>query len=342
MPRRATFPAFMLCLVVLLGGCSIRTAGSPRGEVSLKATFDDVQTLVEGHGVQMADVRIGTVTEVRLVGYRAEVTMSIADEHRIPVGTTAEVAKTSLLGENFIRLTIPEGADLSTGPFMRDGAAFTSTGVQPDFEQVVDKAGAVIEALAAHDVSGVVDAYTEAFADKGAVLNKMIEQSATLVDLFADQRTELTRAIDDFARLGRSLAENKDGYADLPARLETASRALAKDRQKIIRSVDRLAGLAEATNDTVLGERTDALLEMLEQLDPVLASLGGSRSRITRLIDQLLAFEQKFPRAVHDGQLLMSATLRVVMPVADGVPPVRAAVPPGWRTGRPQRDGDTE
>ncbi|GAA3203093.1 MCE family protein [Actinocorallia longicatena] len=319
----------LVLLVLALSGCSLRTAGAPMGKVRLTATFDDVQTLVEGHGVQMADVRVGTVTKVELVGYRARVTLSISDRYRVPEGTTAEVAKTSLLGENYVKLTIPQDTDLERGPFMASGASFASTSVQPDFEQVVDKAGAVITALASHDMGGVVDAYTEAFADKGAKLNKMIKDSASLVKVFADQRAALTAAIDDFARLGRDLAKNHEVYADLPGKIQRTTSALAADRQKMVDTVRKLTRLAEVTNDTVLGANTARLDTMLRRIDPVLASLGGSRASLTRLIDQLLMFEERFPRAVYDGQILISATLRVIMPGGSGRPPAAGAVPPG-------------
>ena len=101
-PRWARLAAVGLTVALAAGGCSLRTAGSPKGDLGLTATFDDVHNLVVGHSVKLADVTIGTVTHVRLDGYRAEVTMSIEDGHPLPVGTTAVLAKTSLLGEQYI------------------------------------------------------------------------------------------------------------------------------------------------------------------------------------------------------------------------------------------------
>jgi phospholipid/cholesterol/gamma-HCH transport system substrate-binding protein len=71
----------VLALAAALSGCSYQTVGSPQGGATLTADFTDIQNLVVGHAVQIANVRVGTITSVKVVGsranYRARVTMSI-------------------------------------------------------------------------------------------------------------------------------------------------------------------------------------------------------------------------------------------------------------------------
>ncbi|WP_449065948.1 MlaD family protein [Planomonospora algeriensis] len=112
-------PARALALALVLAtsaACSLQTLGAPSGELTLTAVFDDVQSLVAGHSVQVADVRIGSVTDIRLEGYRARVTLSVEDGHRVPEGTSAVVAKTSILGENYVELRLPEAPGPRTWP----------------------------------------------------------------------------------------------------------------------------------------------------------------------------------------------------------------------------------
>ena len=55
----------VVALVALVGtSCSLRTAGSPRGDLELTAEFDDVADLVVGHSVQISDVTVGTITGI--------------------------------------------------------------------------------------------------------------------------------------------------------------------------------------------------------------------------------------------------------------------------------------
>jgi phospholipid/cholesterol/gamma-HCH transport system substrate-binding protein len=119
---------------LLASGCSLNLLGAPTGHLTLTARFDDVSDLGAGHTVQVANVRVGSVTRVVLDGYRAKVTMSITDGHPIPVGTTATVRRTSLLGEPFIELAFPAGVDARTARHLADGAELTATGTDPSVE----------------------------------------------------------------------------------------------------------------------------------------------------------------------------------------------------------------
>ncbi len=226
--RGVVVVALSLMLAVCSGcsGYSVRTAGAPKGHLTLTATFDDAQNLVTGHSVQLSDVKVGTVTGVRLVRYRAKVTMSIEDGARIPRGTSAQIAVTSLLGENFVRLIPPPGADLARGPFLANGAEITHTGEQPQFEQVVDRAGPLIEAVAKGDAATIVDAGATALNGTGPRLNAALAKSGALVELFGRQRQELGVAVDRLAALGRSLAGGRDTLAAAPGELARTTRLL--------------------------------------------------------------------------------------------------------------------
>ncbi|MBC6466033.1 MCE family protein [Actinomadura alba] len=331
-------PTVLTLVLALLCGCSIRTAGAPRGRLTLTATFDDVQNLVTGHSVQLADVKVGTVTGVRLEGHRAKVTMSVKDGVRIPQGTSAEIAVTSLLGENFVRLTLPPGGDLSKGPFLADGAKITKTRVQPSFEQVVGQAGPIISALANNDLATVVDAGATAFGGKGDRLNAMVGTSSRLLALFAGQRQELGVAVDRFARLGRELAKGEDEFAQAPEQLEKTTWALKQNKDKALRTIRELTRLARLMNDKVLEGRVVRLRTMLRRLDPVLKTLGDNRARLTALLEQVVNFEAKVPRAVYDGQLLLYPLLRLVLPNGSTIP--GGGSPGTGATGGTGRTGD--
>lgn len=301
-----------------VSGCSYKTAGAPKGGLTLTATFDDAQGLVAGHSVKMSDITIGTVTKVELAGYRAKATLAIEDDVRIPRGTRAEIKVTSLLGENYVDLQMPPGASMDRGPFLATGAAITDTSVQPAFEQVVGQAGPLVQALAGNDVATVVNAGATALDGNGQKLNKTIAQVNALLGMFAEQRRELGESVDRFARLGRSLARGSDALNETPAQLERTTRLLNKDKYKIIEMVDKLTKTAHELNDKVLEGRIQRFRSLLRDLDPVLQQLGGNRRRLTALVDGLVQFTDKLPRATYDGQLLLYPLLRIVWP--DGTP----------------------
>ncbi|MFG2091701.1 MCE family protein [Spirillospora sp. NPDC048824] len=305
-------------VALAVSGCSYQTAGAPKGDLTLTATFSDVQQLVAGHSVKMSDITVGTVTKVELDGYRTKVTLSIEDDIKIPEGTGAEIKVTSLLGENYVELQMPPGTSMNRGPFLADGAAIAQTSVQPSFEQVVGQAGPLIEALAGDDVATVVNAGATALDGNGEKLNKTIAQAGSLLKMFTQQRHELGESIDRFARLGESLAKGGDALDQAPVELERTTRLLDDNKEEIIKAVDRLTHLARELNDKVLERRIGRFRALLSDLDPVLRDLGNNRKRLTELVNGLETFSRKLPLASYDGQLLLYPILRFVWP--DGSP----------------------
>jgi virulence factor Mce-like protein len=320
MGRRVRSTVLLLVAVVSLAvsGCSYKTAGAPKGDLTLTATFDDAQGLVAGHSVKMSDITIGTVTKVELSGYKAKATLSIKDDVKIPQGTRAEIKVTSLLGENYVDLQMPPGASMNRGPFLAKGAAITDTSVQPAFEQVVGQAGPLIQALAGDDVATVVNAGATALDGNGQKLNKTIAQAGALLKLFADQRRELGESVDRFAQLGRSLAKGSDALNETPAQLERTTKLLNDDKDKIIKTVGSLTRMARELNDKVLEGRILRFRKLLRDIDPVLQQLGSNRKRLTDLVNGLVTFTDKLPKASYDGQLLLYPIVRIVWP--DGTP----------------------
>ncbi|MES9536096.1 MULTISPECIES: MlaD family protein [unclassified Actinomadura] len=321
--RRASAGGRLLLVLVVaaalaVSGCSYKTAGAPKGGLTLTATFDDAQGLVAGHSVKMSDITIGTVTKVELAGYKSKATLSIKDDVKIPQGTRAEIKVTSLLGENYVDLQMPPGASMDRGPFLATGAVITDTSVQPAFEQVVGQAGPLIQALAGDDVATVVNAGATALDGNGQKLNKTIAQASELLRMFAEQRRELGESVDRFARLGRSLANGSDALGETPAQLERTTRMLNRDKHKIIDMVDKLTTMARELNDKVLEGRILRFRALLADLDPVLEQLGSNRKRLTALVDGLVEFSDKLPKATYDGQLLLYPLLRITWP--DGRP----------------------
>ena len=175
----------VLATVLALSGCNYKTVGAPKGHLTLTAEFNDVQGLVAGHSVKMSDITIGSVTKVQLDGYRAKATLSIKDGIRIPQGTRAEIKVTSLLGENYVRLNLPAGHRLDTGPFLAIGATIGNTSVQPDLEQISDRIGPLLAALGGQDVATISAESATAVGGKGEQLNTLIARAGKVGDQYA-------------------------------------------------------------------------------------------------------------------------------------------------------------
>ena len=307
--------ALPLALVVVTGagGCSLQTIGAPKGDMTLTATFDDVQSLVVGHSVQVSDIRVGTVTDIRLSGYRAKVTMSLRDDRRIPQGTTATIAKSSLLGENYVRLDLPPGRDMRTGPFLPRGAAITQTAVQPDLEQISARLGPLLAAMGGQDLATISNEAATALGGRGQKLNTLIKKAADVTDSYAAAGADLGRALDHLGRIGGSLRKGQAELDRLPGNVTVATERLRADRKQIKRAVQELDKLARSVNANVQARHAARLATLLRRADALLAAAVRGGEDLKVLANAVLGF-LRGPSVSHSGQALLFLWIKGFLP----------------------------
>lgn len=325
-------------LVGLLAGCDPQLAGSLDGPTTIYIEFPDAQDLVHGHTVQIGNVRIGSVRSIELVeseqpgnegNYAARVELHIVEGREIPLGTTATLRRTSLLGEHFVDLTLPATGG-ATGPFYESGDTFeledpacTGTPRVPggvpscivaldDFEDVALNASEVFGAVVGEDLSTIVDEAHRALNGRGQQLNELIADVAGVVGTLADQRADLVATIDGLAALGRTLAPDSVAVGQLIDDLGDTAGLLALHRDRLVTALGELTDLAETTVDTVIEPHAERLQRLLADLDPVVATLAANRQTLDQLVVDLMDFTLTLPEAVSDsGRLHFFAWLQI-------------------------------
>ncbi|MFI0354990.1 MCE family protein [Actinomadura sp. 9N407] len=295
-------------------GCSVQTIGAPKGDHTLYAVFDDVQNLVAGHSVQLSDVRIGSVVGVRLQGYRVRVALSIADGRRVPAGTTAAIAKTSLLGENYVRLTAPKGASLSAGPFLAQNATITRTSLRPDLESVTEKIGPILAAAGGQDINAIVTSLATASGGGRSRLNQIIKQATELSGSYAAAADDLVRVVDGMARLGRSLERGSSDLERLPDTVSQATERVRKDRSELKSAVRELTRLGTSFNKTVQERHAPRLRALLQRLDQILTAMTRGKDQLKALTTALDKNFINHPSLSYDGQGIAHVWLLGMLP----------------------------
>ena len=289
----------LVVLALALTGCSIRTAGSPKGDLELTATFEDVNNLVVGHSVKLADVTVGTVTGVELDGYRAQVTMSLRDDLDLPTETTALLSKTSLLGEQYIELRPPTVVP-PNAPKLESGDELTDTRATAEFETVTQDAIEFLGAITQEDLSTIVSTGAEAIGGRGDDLNQLLRDLTQVVQDLDDQREEIVATLDGFARLGEEMAAGSDDIVTLVDDLSAASVTLAENRERMLGALSGIRDMTQITNDEVLVPHIDELMAMLRDVDPILATLAGQRPLIESMLESVNQFLIKMAANVND------------------------------------------
>jgi phospholipid/cholesterol/gamma-HCH transport system substrate-binding protein len=303
---RKTVLALVSFLMIVTSGCSLQLLGAPRGHLTLTATFDNVSGLLQGNTVETSNVIIGSVTRVALDGYRARVTMSISDGHRVPVGSTAAIRRTSFLGEHFVDLVFPPGFSPATGRYLAKGASISDTHTDPEVDQIAGRAGQLIGALAANDIGTIVQTGAQALGGRGPELHRLIGQLSQFSDLLGTRSGELAAAIDSLGQIGSSLAPLSDRFGALLDSAASTTQVLTADRDRFFTSLGAFDQLASSAATTILGH-ADKLGELVTQANSFLGPLAQHQATLASLADHMAAFFPKIPQAISQGQLLVAA-----------------------------------
>lgn len=296
--------AAVVALGLLAASCSF--PGRVEGPVEVVAQFDDVADLVVGHAVQVADVRVGSVTRIELTDdYHARVTMQIKDGLDLPADVVAVLRQTSLLGEKFIELrprtdeddcegTAPTG-ELATGDVV------TCTVRAPELEVVAQAAVGILDIVAQEqvaDLSSIIRTGGEAFGDRGPELRSLIDSLTTISATLGDQTGNLLSIIDSLDSATSALAAGAPALDELLVNLAEVTTVLADDRDQALATLEALTRLARDQNQLVFQPYLEQTTQQIHELDQILQVVADGRGEVGSLLDWLDDFVVGGPLAI--------------------------------------------
>jgi phospholipid/cholesterol/gamma-HCH transport system substrate-binding protein len=285
-------------LLVLTGATVLAATltGCANDTYKVTATFDDVGDLQSRGGVQVADVRVGTIGSIKLTeGFRARVTLSLKRSVHVPKASQALVRTTSLLGEKFIELR-PQ-ADPGRGPFLQNGDHITDTAQAPELEFVAQETVTVLGAVTAGDVASLVNTGAEGFGGRGAELHSLIANLADISATLAQRTKTIQALIDGLDKTSGTLAAGSGDIAALLDNLSTTTKVLADNRQRAITALDRLDQLATSQN-VILDKYRTNIDQQIKQLSAIVAVAAQNSGEVSVLLDWLDRFFTNVPKAI--------------------------------------------
>lgn len=284
--------AWVVCLAVVgaaLAGCS---RGDERIEAT--ATFDDVADLATGAPVMMSDIPVGSVRSISLdpSGRRATVVFGVDRSAQVPADVTAQVRRTTPLGEKFIDLSL-SGSDPS-GPLLADGATIAQTAVVSDLEQLIASGTDAFGALSASQLAILIDEGDRAFGGKGPQLRALVADLATLAEGYRSRTGEIVDIIDALGELAGDLAPETDAAGEALGQLREAFGILAENDEEFAALVVALSELAEA-GDRVLERHLDQISTQIRGLRDVTDAVASEDAALRGLLRNLPRHNENVP-----------------------------------------------
>jgi phospholipid/cholesterol/gamma-HCH transport system substrate-binding protein len=291
-------------LAVALTASSCTLPGRVEGPVELTATFDDVGDLVSGHSVQVADVRVGSITKIELTDdYKAKVTMKVKDGLELPANSEAVLRTTSLLGEKFVELRPARDEDGNAVPatgILEDGDTITKASQAPELEFVAEEAVSVLAGVATNDLSTLIETGAVGFGGRAAELGSLVDSLSVVSTTLAEQTSNIVAIIDGLDKATATLAGGADRVDQLLVNLADTTQVLADNRELTLQTLRDLTRLAKDQNEIVFTPFRADLDRQIGQLDAILQLVAGQRQEVGVLVDWLAAFTVKAPLGIPE------------------------------------------
>lgn len=276
--RRAT----LLMLISVLAAGALSACSNGDDTVTVSARFDDVGDLAPGAPVMMADIPIGSVDNIRLAGTEALVTMSVSEEAEAPEGVSARIRRTSVLGERFIDLVLPENVS-SASPLLRDGAHIAETSVRSDLEDLVRSGSDVLGAISASQLAVMIEEGAKGFGGQGAELKNLLQNYRRIVGRYAGRSDEITRLIRSLRNFNETLAVEAAAHGRSVVNAARSLEVLADESDRLEVAIVSLGRLARGGRSILEAHRQE-MERFFAQTRTILGVLEDEQASIRRFL----------------------------------------------------------
>lgn len=279
-----------LASALVLTGCSfdIYDLPLPGEQVSVEdgyeisADFADALNVVPLTSVMVGDVPVGHVVSVERVDWHARVTMRVRNDVVLPGETEAQIRQTSLLGEKYVELRIPDGAsdagvDAQSADRLGDGdvIALDRSGHNPEVEEVLGALSYLLSGGGIGQLQTITHELNQMMTGRTDEIQGVLRSLNDFVGTLDDQRDDIFAALESVNGLSQTLTAERDTISEA---IEAAGPAIAVLQDQHEELVDLLVALDELgeVGTRVVDEISDDLVAALEHLEPVLRELANT------------------------------------------------------------------
>lgn len=290
----------LVAVVVIAGasGCGFRGLNS----LPLPGTADrrnanvyhveiaSVGLLESNSPVLVDDVVVGTVGQMRLRNWHADVEVFVRPDVTVPANVVATVGQTSLLGSMHLALDPPVGIPPSGR--LQPGATIplSKSSTYPSTERTLSTLSAVVNGGGLGQIGDVIRNVNTALSGRQAQIRDLLRRLDTFVDTLDGERDGLIDMIHQLDRLTGSFVQQRDVVSLALQRIPGALDVLDRERPRIVTALDKLRRFSESATGLINAAQTD-LVTNLRNLAPTVKALAD----VGPELDTALAFAATYP-----------------------------------------------
>jgi phospholipid/cholesterol/gamma-HCH transport system substrate-binding protein len=349
--------AALVASAVLLAGCSFDPYKLPlpggtdvgSNPITITAQFRDVLDLVPQSTVKVNDVTVGKITDVRLQGYHALVTMQLRNDTKLPDNAVATIQQTSLLGEKFVQLAAP--TDPSPNPLRTgDVIDMEHTGQNPEVEEVLGALSLLLNGGGVGQLQTIARELNKTLHGREGDARSVLQQIRSFSGQLDRHKQDIVTALEALNRLSGQLNHQRDTIDATLDRLPGALRSINAQRDDLVRMLKALTHLSGVAT-RVISVSKDATVDTLRQLSPVLSRLQASGRNFVDafqvaltypFVDEVVGRDPQVARNLQMGdytnlsiKLDISLDQNGSLPIPTGLPTKLPSLPIGLPTDLP-------
>lgn len=232
----------------------------------------NVGTLESNSPVMINDVIVGSVGEMRVQGWHANVDVSVRPDVVVPANAVASVGQTSLLGSMHLQLNPPLG-EPARGR-LEPGATIplSESSTYPSTEQTLSSLSLVINSGGLAQLGDIVHNFNAAVSGREQQIRDLLTRLDTFVGTLDEQRDNIIASIQSLNRLADTFAGQRDVLTEALNKVPPALDVLIRERPKLTTALEKLGTLSDTATQLVNDSQAD-LVRNLQNLEPTLRAL---------------------------------------------------------------------
>nr|WP_307804870.1 MCE family protein [Streptomyces sp. VRA16 Mangrove soil] len=266
-------------------GLSIANTGVNTDTRTYKALFTDVTGLIDGDGVRISGVKVGEVTDVRVVDRRtAQVTFTVEKDRALPATTTAAVKYLNMVGQRYVSLE--RGTGTATGD-LRPGGTIPLAHTTPalDLTLLFNGFKPLFEGLSPKDVNDLAGSIVKVLQGEGGTVDSLIRHVGSLTQTVAAKDKVIGEVIGNLTDVLTTINDREAQFDDLVTTLQELVSGFNDDRKPLGEAVTAMGDLTTVTAG-FLKDAREPLKGDIQQLGRLSGQLGQGLPQIQNFLDK--------------------------------------------------------
>jgi phospholipid/cholesterol/gamma-HCH transport system substrate-binding protein len=278
---------FIVVTVVVTTILGVSIANINTGNTNgYSARFTDATLVMAGDDVRIAGVKVGQVTDVKVVDRRqARVDFEVDTGHRLPANVMATIKFRNLVGQRYLSLTQGTGGDTKA---LTPGATIPLEQTRPalDLDELFNGFKPLFAALNPEDVNKLSYEVIRVMQGEGGTIDSLLAHTATLTSTIAQKDQVIGQLVTNLNGVLDAVNAHTPQLSDLIVRLQQLVSGLAADRKPIGDAISALGGLANTTSG-LLEQARDPLKNDISALGTLAGNLNDSQAIVEHFIQFL-------------------------------------------------------